>query len=661
MIRFRSPLSRRLAAVIAAPALALSLWSAAPAVADPVDAGIPDAEITVPAVPGLRSDFIGGVDVSSVLSLEASGVVFRDDSGAPADLFAVLADAGVTDVRIRVWNEPFDAAGHGYGGGSVDVTRAVEIGERATAAGLGVLVDFHYSDFWADPSKQQAPKDWAALSVADKATALHDFTVDALTRFSDAGVDVRMVQVGNETNNGIAGVTGWDGMAQLFSAGSAAVRETLPDALVALHFTNPETAGRYAGYAAELDSRDVDYDVFASSYYPYWHGSPVNLTSVLSQVAQTYGKKVMVAETSWAHTLEDGDGWGNTIDLASEATGYPLSPQGQATAYRDVVQAVAAVGDAGLGVFYWEPAWLPVGPPDQLEANKALWERDGSGWASSYAGEYDPKDAGQWYGGSSWDNQALFAFDGTPLPSLHVFEYVHTGAQAPRELLGVDPVAVTVDEGDAVTLPAEVTVRWTDGSSEQQAVTWDALAIDGPGEYVVAGTTAAGLAAQATVTVRPKSWLPGGSFEGDGAALWTLAGTGGDIGWQSDASDGTNALHFWLGEDFAGSAGQTVTGLPEGTYAVQAVSQGDAADGDALVLSATSAPVLPPQAAPRATAAQTRTAEADLELNGWRAYETAVTGGIRVRAGDAVTVTISWDLTAGSWGTVDEVRLVRIG
>ena len=95
----------------------------------------------------MPEDFINGVDVSSVLSLEESGVTFRDDSGQVADLFEVLADHDVTDVRVRVWNDPFDADGRGYGGGNVDVDRAVEIGERATAAGMSLLVDFHYSDF----------------------------------------------------------------------------------------------------------------------------------------------------------------------------------------------------------------------------------------------------------------------------------------------------------------------------------------------------------------------------------------------------------------------------------------------------------------------------------------------------------------------------------
>ncbi len=648
-------------AVVVAAALAASLGVVAPAAAED-GAGPAEADITVPAVAGLPAGFATGVDVSSVLSLEASGVVFRDGTGAPADLFEVLADSGVTDVRVRVWNDPFDEAGHGYGGGSVDVARAVEIGRRATAAGLGVLVDFHYSDFWADPGKQQAPKAWAAMSTEQKAQAVHAFTADALTAFVAAGVDVRTVQVGNETNNGVAGVTGWDGMAQIFSAGSRAVREVAPDALVALHFTNPETAGRYASYAAELAARNVDYDVFASSYYPYWHGSTENLTAVLSEVAETHGKKVMVAETSWAHTLEDGDGHANTIDLASEATEYPVSPQGQATAYRDVVQAVADVGPAGIGVYYWEPAWLPVGPPEQVDANRVLWERDGSGWATSHAAEYDPDDAGRWHGGSAWDNQALFAFDGTPLPSLRVFEYVRTGAQGPREVVRVEPVVLTVEQGDPVDLPAQVRVEYSDGTAEQQTVDWEEAAFDAPGEYVVAGTTQAGLEATAVVTVRARSWLPGGGFEGDDADLWTLAGEGGSIGWQADASEGENALHFWLDRDLAGSATRTVTGLPAGTYALSATSQGDGeAPGDTLLLALSSAPgQLPRQAADRAAQAQVRTATAPLGLDGWRAYRTGETDAVRVRRGDVVTIAISWDLAAGAWGTVDEVRLVKV-
>ncbi|MEH3089126.1 MAG: glycosyl hydrolase 53 family protein [Microbacterium arborescens] len=545
----------RLAAVLTAAGVAvggLALPTAA-AAADPAADPVPvESTITVPRVENLPADFATGADVSSVIALEQSGVVFRDAGGQPGDLFEILHDAGVTDIRVRVWNDPFDADGNGYGGGDVDVTRAVEIGRRATAAGMGVLVDFHYSDFWADPAKQQAPRAWAGMTVDEKAVATGDFTRDALERFRDAGVDVEMVQVGNETNGGIAGVTGWDDMSRIFAAGSAAVREVDPDALVALHFTNPERAGFYATVARELDARDVDYDVFASSYYPFWHGTPENLTAVLSDVATTYGKKVLVAETSWAHTLEDGDGHPNVVKTAADATQYPVSAQGQATAFRDVVQAVADVGDAGLGVFSWEPAWLPVGPPSALAANKLLWERDGSGWASSYAGAYEPEDAGRWFGGSAWDNQALFDADGMPLASLRMFSYVRTGAVAPRTVTDVERIVRTIEDGEPIDLPATVAVSYSDGSREQETVTWSPRPEDGAGigVHTFTGTTQAGHVTTATVTVVGRNALRNGGFEDADTSMWHASGTGLTVRATDDPRSGTYSTHFYADEPY---------------------------------------------------------------------------------------------------------------
>ncbi len=636
----------RLLAPAVAVTLAVSAIGAPAAVAAP-DEGPVEAGITVQKVENLPADFINGVDVSSVLSLEESGVVFRDDDGDPADLFDVLKDHGVTDVRVRVWNDPFDAQGRGYGGGDVDVERAVRIGERATAAGLGVLVDFHYSDFWADPGKQKAPKAWASLGVGEKADAVESFTTDALEKFAEAGVDVEMVQVGNETNNGVAGVTGWDGMAQVFSAGSAAVREVFPDALVALHFTNPESAGRYAGYAANLASRGVDYDVFASSYYPFWHGSLANLTSVLAQVATTYDKKVMVAETSWAYTLDDGDGHGNTIDLPSEATMYPVSVQGQATAVRDVIQAVADVGDAGIGVFYWEPAWLPVGPPDQLEQNRVLWERDGSGWATSYAAEYDPDDAGEWYGGSAWDNQALFGFDGTPLESLRVFEYARTGSVAPREVTAVEQPTLSFTVGEEIVLPDAVSLTFNDGTSEDEAVEWAPAAgyISGPGEYRIGGRTASGHVTTATVTVVSVNELRNPGFEDADVSMWAKTGAALTVRATDDPRTGSRSAHFYSGSAFSFTLSQQVTGLAAGEYRASAAMQGDgenAASDVRITLTAGDA-----------------TASAPFELGGWRTWSTPTTDAVRVAAGGTATVTISASLPAGAWGTIDDVVLTR--
>lgn len=639
-----------LAAGAASVALVVSGALSASAATGTTDDGPVDAGIFVDKVEGLAEDFAMGVDVSTVLSLEESGVVFRDAAGQPADLFHVLAENGVNSVRVRVWNDPYDASGRGYGGGTVDVDRAVQIGQRATAAGLDTLVDFHYSDFWADPARQLVPKAWAALSDADTVAALHDFTADALQRFEDAGVDVRMVQIGNETNNAIAGHTrpGREIDAQfaaLVSAGSAAVREVLPDALVAVHFTNPETSGRYATYAAGLDAFGVDYDVFASSYYPYWHGTIDNLTAVLSDVATTYGKQVMVAETSWAHTLEDGDGYPNVIGASGITGQYPVSVQGQAWELRDVIAAVAAVGDAGIGVYYWEPAWLPVGPASEVEANRVLWERFGSGWATSAAGDYDPLHVGDSYGGSAWDNQALFAWDGTPLESLRTFSYVRTGAVAPREIVSIEDVALTVVDGAPIALPSTLAVDFNDGTTEHHSVRWsDAVSwIRGPGRYVIPGTTDSGHAVTASVTVDAPNHVVNPGFESDDVSAWTLTAPAARQE-TADAFTGDFAVTFWNGWAYETSASQTVTGVPAGTYVLQATTQGTNSPAtDTRILAAT-------------TTEGTWTAP--LEFTVWNDFHTAHVPGIVVGADGVVEISAEFSLSAGAWGVLDEVRLI---
>ena len=278
-----------------------------------------EAEINVKPI-ALADDFITGADISSYWSLRQSGTVFKDEEGnelSDAEFFQYLHDGGTNWIRIRVWNDPYDSEGHGYGGGNNDLAKAKIMGKLATDAGMRVLIDFHYSDFWADPGKQQAPKAWADKTVDEKADLVYQFTLDSLNELKSAGVDVGMVQVGNETTNGICGVTyksdGWAAAAKIYNAGSKAVREFDEDCLVAIHFTNPERSGNYASLAKSLNDQKVDYDVFASSYYPFWHGTTDNLTSVLANVAKTYGKKVMVAETSWATTLDDQDGHDNTV------------------------------------------------------------------------------------------------------------------------------------------------------------------------------------------------------------------------------------------------------------------------------------------------------------------------------------------------------------
>lgn len=396
-------------------------------------------EITVEKIPNLPEDFIMGMDISSIMSLFASGVTYKDYEGNTidniTDFCEFLAGNGITHIRVRVWNDPFDESGNGYGGGNCNVATAAAIAEGCRMAGLKMLIDFHCSDFWADPGKQQAPKEWADYSVAEKAAAVEEFIRDALSTIDSKHETIDMVQVGNETTGGFAGVYDIADMCTLFRAGVKAVHEYNDTVKAVIHVTNPEK-GNVTKWAKNLDVYAVDYDVLATSYYPYWHGTLDNLEKQLKNVKDTYGKDVMVAETSYAYTLEDSDGHSNTISGGnSDNTIQSFTVQGQANAVRDVMATVNNVD--GLGVFYWEPAWITVGDirglegdalQEQITANKALWEKYGSGWATSYAAKYDAKDAGQWYGGSAVDNEAMFYPDGTPTAALYVWNYVKTGA-----------------------------------------------------------------------------------------------------------------------------------------------------------------------------------------------------------------------------------------
>lgn len=369
------------------------------------------ASADVPPVDGLPDNFLFGADVSTVLAEENSGVVYRDSDGNPCDLFVLLKQSGWTSVRVRIWNDPFDENGMGYGGGNCDVASAVEIARRCQSAGLSLVVDFHYSDFWADPGKQMCPKAWVQMDLDTKCRALYAFTVDALTQIRDTGADVIMVQVGNEINGGMAGEWSLEGRNALMNAGSAAVRATLPDALVAVHFTNVNQADsqKYIREVCEGDAA-VDFDVMGYSYYSYWHGTGENLVALMQDVRENFGKQVFIAETAYPFTSNNLDLHPNSVPNEWCNMKSPISRAGQAEDFRQTVQTAVQAG--ALGVFYWEPAWIPV-PANTWEAQSALWEQYGAGWASSYAGGYDPKDAGQWYGGCAWENQALFDMDGT--------------------------------------------------------------------------------------------------------------------------------------------------------------------------------------------------------------------------------------------------------
>ena len=616
-----------------------------------------EAEIYVPRIPGTGGDFMRGMDVSSLLSILNSGATFKDWDGNTLDgqgFMNLLAASGTNWIRLRVWNNPFDASGNGYGGGNNDVAAAVTMGKWATNAGMKVLIDFHYSDFWADPGKQQAPKAWAGYTVDQKVDAIYEYTKTSLQTLRAAGVNVGMVQIGNETTNSMCGVSNWADRAKLFSAGAKAVREVDPSILVAIHFTNPERSGNYANFAKQLDTYGVDYDVFASSYYPYWHGTLANLTSVLKQVADTYGKYVIVAETSWGYTLDDGDGHDNTVRKNNnDSATYPFSAQGQASEIAAVTQAVRNVGAKGMGIFYWEPAWIPVrvhdGTQESLNANKALWEKHGSGWASSFAGEYDPNDAGVWYGGSSWDNQALFDFEGKPLPSLNTYLYMQSGTSGfDIQITAVESPTQNYTVGDTLALPQTLTVSYNIGSSESKAVVWneaDVAAVDmtKPGTYTVKGTIDGTVEAVCTVIVKGENLLVNPGMEGSDMSMYSISQAYARRK-TDDPHSGSYSMHFYNSGLVDFTAEQAVT-LKPGHYEFSLYGQGGNVGEDAK------------------TYAYVKIGDQvltkDFALTGWAIWANPV---IEFDVTAETTVTVGVNVTAsqnGAWGTFDDWYLCK--
>ncbi|MBQ8280225.1 MAG: glycosyl hydrolase 53 family protein [Roseburia sp.] len=637
-------------------------------------------EITVEKIANLPEDFIMGMDISSVISLFASGVTYKDFEGNTidniTDFCKFLASNGITHIRVRVWNNPYDTNGNGYGGGNCDVATATKIAEGCRAAGLKMLIDFHCSDLWADPGKQQAPKAWAGYSVSEKATAVEEFIGSALKTIDPNCKTVDMVQVGNETTGGFVGVYDTEDMCTLFSAGAKAVHAYNEDVKVVIHVTNPEK-GNVTKWASNLDTYKVDYDVLATSYYPYWHGTLANLQSELKTVKDTYGKDVMVAETSYAYTLEDSDGHSNTVRVgnndSSENALQPFSVQGQATSIRDVMEVVNNAG--GLGVFYWESAWITVGDirglsgsalDAQIAENKAIWEKYGSGWASSFAAEYDAKDAGQWYGGSAVDNEAMFYPDGTPTAALYVWNYVKTGAVS--KYVTVEAIAnpeAEIDANATVTLPETVTVTYNNGDVEESVV-WnekDVAKINTavPGTYKVNGTvtfskeinngTYEGKTTAAvvyTLTVKQPNLITDTASAGfEKGTDYVIGGKGiSPIPAKDDPYSGSGSMHWYYSTATTGTVTYNkVITLEAGTYAAEIKTQGYAGDKVTLqILSASDEVLFEGEAT---------------SLEGWAVWKTADIEFKLTKTTD-VKLNIVVEMQDGGWGTADELYLYQV-
>ncbi len=348
----------------------------------------------VSPVPALE---IRGVDTSSLPQVEDKGGVFYDANGQAQDIFEILADHGINYVRLKLWHTP----ANGYN----NLDRVKGMATRIEQAGMGFLLDFHYSDTWADPKKQYKPLAWWDFSYDELEAAVYSYTKDAITALREQGTEPDIVQIGNEIPGGMLWDHGkLDGsddqfarLTRLLKAGIAGVKDAGCDAKIMLHLDRGGNNDLFRWWFDNIIAEGVEFDVIGLSFYGYWHGDLSDLAANLADLAQRYKKELIVVETAYAYTLANQDGYGNIIGRADQLiVGYPATVDGQSAWLRDLMQVVKdAPGGLAKGVFYWEPAWLGL---------------KGCGWNPA-----DPQS------GNAWENQALFDFDGHVLPSLAVF------------------------------------------------------------------------------------------------------------------------------------------------------------------------------------------------------------------------------------------------
>ena len=366
--------------------------------------------------------YVKGMDLSTLLELERLGAKYYD-GGEERDILDIMKDYDVDTIRLRIWNDPWGKDHESYGAGENDVPTTLEIAKRVSEKGLGVLMNFHYSDFWADPGKQIKPKAWEGMTVEELTQAVYDFTFDTMELFKKEGVNITMVQVGNELSNGLlwpegkidvdAGVGEYDNIAAFVSAGIRAVRKSNPDIPVMLHLDNGGNNELYRRWFDNYVARGEDFDLIGLSYYPFWHGTMDQLINNMNDMVERYHKDLIIAEVSMGYTMEDYKAYEKLSD--SERKGYatkpslvekiefPMTKEGQADFMRTLLARLETVAEhRARGFFWWEPAWIPV---------------PGSGWATPASLEYmhDPGPCG-----NEWANQALFDYDGNVLPTLEV-------------------------------------------------------------------------------------------------------------------------------------------------------------------------------------------------------------------------------------------------
>ncbi|MEV0237384.1 glycosyl hydrolase 53 family protein [Nonomuraea sp. NPDC050786] len=328
-----------------------------------------------------------GADVSSLQRALDLGATYYDASGNQRDPLDILKGVGVNYARLRIWNDPIS----GYN----NKAKVLQQARAVKARGLRLLVDFHYSDTWADPGKQYKPAAWAGHGISQLRTDVYNYTYDVCTSLKAQGTTPDSVQIGNEINTGMLWNDGkvvnndFTNLSLLLKAGYDATKACNAGTQVIIHTALAESLSSARWFYDGIRAKGVQWDITGLSYYCMWHGTLSNLSSVISDMRSRYGKNVVIAETAYPFTADNADSTRNAV--TSGCSGYGLTWQGQGAEFAAVQSTARNAG--AIGIFYWEPTWYAV---------------PGNGW--------DPANIGS--SGNGWDNMAIFNWTGRINPNV---------------------------------------------------------------------------------------------------------------------------------------------------------------------------------------------------------------------------------------------------
>ncbi len=366
----------------------------------------------------MKNKFLYGMDVSSLLSLETQGAKFFDYHGKEDDLLIILKESGVESIRLRLWLDPFSPEKVSYEGGRNDLNTTLILAKRASKVGFSIVLDLHYSDFWADPGKQIMPKAWNGLSFEELLLTVELYSEKVIYQFHEANINLAYIQVGNEITNGILWPhgrlydedgnlypDGYKRLSEILNAGIRGVRKASPESKIIIHLDRGGDVKLYKDFFGAMHPLLLKFDVIGLSYYPYWHGTFTDLGKTIDFLKENYEEEVMIMETSYAFNTTSGYGpFVVTETKTPQISGFPpYTIKGQVEYLALLFNFI--IDHKVDGVFYWEPAWVPL-----------LHDT----WASLEGMHYIKEDNKET--GNEWANQGLFNFKGMALPALYVYK-----------------------------------------------------------------------------------------------------------------------------------------------------------------------------------------------------------------------------------------------